>query len=635
MIDANGGLINFSRYWPIPEVNISDRDYFKALSSNPDLETFLSAPVQNRGNGSWNVYVARRLNDPDGKFMGLLLGALSLQYIENFFGSTSLGLDTSISLIREDGTLMARFPHNEQIGQQASRGPQRALEAGGKLREVRERDGARVLRSARMLPNYPAFITVAETEHSALQSWRGMAALLSAMSLISTLVIMAAAFLVSRWWKKQEHLTQAAEAANAAKSTFLAMMSHEIRTPMNAVLGLATTLLETKMDAEQRGFVSSIHDAGDNLLEILNDILDFSKLESGQLSLETIAFSAEVLVHNALSIMRPRASAKGLGIRIVVEPGLPPALMGDAGRIRQILLNLVSNAVKFTTAGEVLVSARCIDIDGSRATIEWKVSDTGMGIAPDKIGSLFVNFAQADNTISRRFGGSGLGLAICKRLIEQMGGEIKVTSSPEAGSTFTVTLTFVVADQAVTPDQDDQTAYARLKERIALSGRPLRVLIVDDNPTNRLVAAKLLKEFDIQTNTACDGIEAVTAARRFDYDVILMDVRMPEMDGLQATREIRTRGERPLTVPIVAFTANAFPEDIAACREAGMDDFVVKPARKKALVEAILRVLPQRVPSTEVVAEASSPPLAPVHGTDARLAGPSDRKLGAAGSSSQ
>ena len=627
MINAQGKLINFSRYWPIPDVNVSDRDYFKALKADPNLETFNSAPVQNRGSGTWNIYIARRLNDPNGEFMGLLLGAMSLQYFENFFASTSLGVGSSVSLVREEGTLLASYPQSENIGKQSSGSGQRALAAGGNIRDLSANDQTMRIRSARMLPNYPVLVEVAQTEDNVLRSWRGMAELLGAMSLVSTIVVLIAVFVIARWWKKQEQLTQAAEAANAAKSAFLAMMSHEIRTPMNAVLGLTSTLLETNLDAEQRDSLLAIHDAGDNLLGILNDILDFSKLEAGRLSLEHIAFSPEALVQNTLSIIGPRASAKGLVIRSVNDSVLPLALKGDAGRIRQVLLNLLSNAVKFTATGEVVVSTRCLAQDGKLATIEWAVSDTGIGIAPENIGNLFANFVQADNSISRRFGGSGLGLAICKRLVEQMGGEIKVISTRGQGSTFRFSLTLPVAEHMALTEHDDQTVYAELKTRIAALGRPLRVLIVDDDATNRLVAAKMLKEFEVQNNMACDGVEAITAASSFSYDVILMDIRMPEMDGLQATRTIRARGGRLQTVPIIAFTANAFAEDVEACHEAGMNDLVVKPVRKKVMVEAILRVLSSHTTAADTDPAVVAPPLVPAEIPSTDAPSPFDRKV--------
>jgi hypothetical protein len=530
-------------------------------------------------------------------------------YFENFFSSTSLGPDTTISLMREDGLLLAHFPPNNDIGNQSSGFGQRALAAGGTIREIGRKDRQMRLRAAKMLPGYPALVVVSQAEDDALQGWREMATLMTTMSLISAIAVIVVAFMIARRWNRHEDLIRAAEAANAAKTTFLAMMSHEIRTPMNAVLGMATTLLDTHLSAEQRRYVVAIHNAGDSLLEILNDILDFSKLESGRLSLENIAFSADALVANTLSIIGPRATAKNLAIRSVRDPTLPPALVGDAGRIRQVLLNLVSNAVKFTAAGEIVVSTRCSAIKDGKAVVEWTVSDTGIGIAPERIGSLFTNFVQADNSINRRFGGSGLGLAICKRLTEQMGGDIGVTSTPGNGTAFSFRLTLPVAAAIAVPEQHDETACAALQMRIAAFGRPLRALIVDDNPTNRLVAGRMLKDFDIQTDTACDGAEAVTAANRFNYDLILMDLRMPEMDGFQATRTIRARGGRLAAVAIVAFTANAFPEDIKACLEAGMNGFVVKPARKKALVDAILRVLPGPM-ATERLAEYAAPPLA-------------------------
>ncbi|MGP9810287.1 ATP-binding protein [Rhodopseudomonas sp. NSM] len=592
MIDDKGKLINFSRYWPIPDVDVSDRDYFKALSSDANLETFISAPVRNRGNGSWNIYLARRLDDPNGKFMGMLLGAMSQRYIENFFAATAPGPDTEIALVRDDDLLLATYPHSEAIGQLKSSGGRLALEAGGKLREAG--GGARkpLIRSARMLPNYPVLVTVAQHEDDLLRSWQEMAALLIAMSVVSALIILTGSIAIARWWNKQAVYTEAAEAASAAKSSFVAMMSHEIRTPMNAVLGLANNLLETRLDAEQRRAVVGIHDAGDNLLEILDDILDFSKLEAGRLPLELIPFSPHSIVEHSLSMIGPRAIAKGLAIGAEIGDDLPRALIGDPGRIRQVLLNLLSNAVKFTASGKIVVALEALSNDGVTARMQWTVSDTGIGIDPDKIESLFSDFVQADNSIRRRFGGSGLGLAISRRLIEQMGGRINVSSTPGQGSAFRFTLTLPVTTDNPPKEEDHQLRYAELRARIAAGGRPLRLLIVDDNPTNRAVAVRMLAEFAIQSDTACDGAEAVTAATRFSYDAILMDMRMPEMDGLAATRAIRAKGGALATVPIIAFTANAFIEDEIACRDAGMNDHIAKPVRKTVLVDAILRALP-------------------------------------------
>jgi CheY-like chemotaxis protein/HPt (histidine-containing phosphotransfer) domain-containing protein len=397
---------------------------------------------------------------------------------------------------------------------------------------------------------------------------------------------------------KAERARQDADAASLAKSIFLATMSHEIRTPMNAVLGLANTLLETELDDEQRTSIVAIQEAGDSLLGILNDILDFSKLEAGRISFEQIAFSPEALIHNALSIVGPRASAKRLRLRIAQDLHPLPALTGEAGRIRQVLLNLITNAVKFTNVGEVVVCTRCLARDESQATIEWSVSDTGIGISPDRIGALFREFVQADNTINRRFGGSGLGLAICKRIVEQMGGDINVVSAPGQGSTFRFTLTLPLAKEPPQVERGDANTDAELKLGIASLCRPLSVLIADDNPSNRLVVAKMLKQFDIQIASVGDGVEAVKAAMKLPYDMILMDVRMPEMDGLQATRVIRAHGGALTTVPIIAFTANAFAEDVDACLRAGMNDFVVKPVRKKVLISAILRAMPAAAPGT-------------------------------------
>ena len=384
--------------------------------------------------------------------------------------------------------------------------------------------------------------------------------------------------------RELEETRKAAESANRAKGEFLSNMSHEIRTPMNAVLGLAQVLEKGALSPDQREMVQQIRSAGHSLLGILNDILDFSKIEAGQLRIETHPFALPALLKQLDNLLGCTARGKGLTLRIAAPSEVTGSLLGDDLRLGQILINLVGNAIKFTEQGEVEISVVPVELTGATTRLRFKVRDTGVGIAPEILTTLFQPFTQADDSITRRFGGTGLGLSICKRLVELMGGSIGVESREGFGSCFWFEIPFerTAAIPAKAGTMEVVTDGPRLKGR--------RVLVVDDSELNRIVVTRALALEGAVTETVNDGQQAldVLRARSHDFDIVLMDVQMPVMDGLTATKILR---REPLLseLPIIAFTAGVLHEERLKALDAGVDDFLPKPVDLEEMVAVLLR----------------------------------------------
>lgn len=604
IVSRTGDIINFSRSWPPPPINVADRDYFKAHLADPDIEVFLSAPVRNRGNKKWTFYLARKIKNSLNETIGLTLTGLESAFFSDFYGRIINTPGSAVTLLRADGTVIARYPNRDDlIGASFASHPifQAAL--------VGNRSSATLITSEpnaafggldtprmispRRVQGYPLVLNLVVMQNVILSEWWKRAYFNGTSTVLAALLLIGMTGWIARLLRRQqenlvalEMARNAAEAATLAKSEFLAHMSHEIRTPLNAVIGLANLLIGTPLDREQQNFVETIGRSGDYLLSLLNNVLDLSRLEAGHIDIEKDPIHIATLVGNAVATAQALHTGNNLEISASIDSDVPPVVIGDAGRITQILLNLLSNAIKYTVAGSVELRVARTDHGPDNVSVRFSVTDTGIGISPEDQVRLFDPFERGRNMIAKHAGGSGLGLAISRKTVLLLGGRIGVESRQGVGSTFWFELTLGIGTSELTP-----TASTA----IVTFARSLNVLVAEDTPANQTLIRAVLEKMGHSVQVVANGAEAVEALPNGHFDVVLMDLQMPSVDGYEAARRIRNLAGQVGSIPIIGVTAYAGASDKKAVLQAGMNDYVSKPFRFSNLAAALARATSGRI----------------------------------------
>jgi two-component system, sensor histidine kinase and response regulator len=603
VVAANGDLLNFSRSYPPPPINLAERDYFLAQSKAGGADDFISVAVRNKGNGKWVFYISRRINDRHGKMLGLVLVGTSVDAFTKFYQrlGLNLGRGASVTLYRSDYSVLTRWPTNDAlIGKVNTTGTtytaiglQKKDNAVLQTGSPRFSEGGRTvsrLGAARVVPRYPLLVNLTVTEDFFLANWRQTVKGIAVIALVCIAALLTYIGVIFMLLRQREadleqtlELKRRAEAANRSKSEFLANMSHEIRTPMNGIVGMTELIRDTALSDEQQEYLRSIEISADHLLEIINDLLDFSKIEEGRVDLEENPIMLRGLLGQTLRSMSSRAVQKGLELVFDVAPEVPDALLGDAGRLRQVLINLVGNAVKFTDRGAIELTVQQLESEPGVAVLAFRVSDREVGIPLEQQERIFDPFEQGDASTTKRFGGTGLGLAICRRLVALMGGEISLESEPGVGSSFSFSARFKLQSEPL----------AQPEENRLLAG--VSVLVVDDVAHNRLLLAGLLDRLGMKVHLARDASAALCQLGVLLKEgalprLLLTDIYLPDMDGWELARRLR---EDPAfdRLQIGIMLSAGIHGAAERCRELGIEGSLIKPVIDEELRDTLLTML--------------------------------------------